>query len=349
MRILIVTDAWAPQVNGVVRTLESTIAELRTIGHAVEIVSPDGFASIPCPTYPEIRLSIATQRMVGRRIAAANPEAVHIATEGPLGLLARVWCRRHDIAFTTAYHTQFPQYLAHRTSLPTRAFWPYIRWFHRPARHILVSTPTVAQQLAAQGLTNSRIWSRGVDLDCFRPDAAAFPAFGKIQKPLLLYVGRVAVEKNLESFLECSHPGSKIVVGDGPALHSLKKKHPAAAFIGPLQGEALASAYASADVLVFPSRTDTFGLVMIEALSCGTPVAAFPVPGPADVLTQTVGCMHRDLDIAIAGALKRNRNACAAYGQRFSWQESTKEFLAALVPVSSRSGRAAITAFATAG
>ncbi len=333
MRIAIVTDAWSPQVNGVVRTLRTVRAELEKEGHRVEMISPDLFRSIPCPTYAEIRLALATRRAVGARIEAFAPDSLHIATEGPLGLAARRWCLRHDYDFTTAYHTQFPQYLAKRTKLPPRLFWRYIAWFHRPALTVMASTETLRGELRANGLAATRLWGRGVDLACFRPDAGAHPAYAGLARPIQLYVGRVAVEKNVEAFLASPHPGSRVVVGDGPALAGLRRKFPEAHFLGGLGGDPLASAYAGADVFVFPSRTDTFGLVMIEALACGTPVAAYPVPGPVDILNDEVGAMDEDLAVATAKALTRERVACASYGGAFSWQASARQFRAALVPL----------------
>jgi glycosyltransferase involved in cell wall biosynthesis len=332
MRILIVTDAWAPQVNGVVRTLRSVRAELEGMGHEAHVLSPDQFRSVPCPGYREIRLALATAGMVGRRIAAIAPDSLHIATEGPLGLAARRWCAARNLAFTTAYHTQFPDYLAARTGLPASLFWHYIRWFHRPARAVLVSTATIATQLHAHGLARTRLWGRGVDLALFRPDAPHHPAFKGLAHPIQLYVGRVSVEKNIEAFLQSPHPGAKVVVGDGPALEGLKRRFPNALFLGALRGEALAGAYASADVFVFPSRTDTFGLVIIEALASGTPVAAYPVPGPVDLLNDDVGAMDEDLAEATISALLRDRAACAAYGRGFSWSTSARQFVSALVP-----------------
>ena len=333
MNIQIVTNAWEPQVNGVVRTLRSVSAELRRLGHAPAVIGPDLFASVPCPTYGEIRLALATASAVGRRLQEARPDAIHIATEGPLGLAARSWCLRRRLPFTTAYHTQFPDYLAKRTHLPAGWFWRYIRWFHAPSQAILVSTPTVARQLEAHGLPHTRRWGRGVDIDCFRAAAIPRDALGAAARPILLYVGRIAVEKNVQAFLECRHPGAKLLVGDGPDLPQLKRRYPGATFLGARHGKELAALYAAADVLVFPSRTDTFGLVMIEALACGTPVAAFPVAGPIDVLDAEVGCMDEDLDVAIAGALRRDRAVCAEHARRFTWERSAKEFVEALAPL----------------
>ncbi len=333
MRILIVTDAWAPQVNGVVRTLQAVSGALERSGHRVSLISPDRFRSLPCPTYPEIRLALTGRRRIGSLIAAAAPDAIHIATEGPLGVAARRWCVERGLPFTTAYHTQFPDYVARRTGLPSSWFWRYIRWFHAPARAVLVSTDSVAAQLKARGIERTKPWGRGVDLDCFRPDVPPDPVLHRLKRPVQLYVGRVAVEKNVGAFLDAHHPGSKVVVGDGPALEGLKRRYPHVSFMGALHGTALAASYAAADVFVFPSRTDTFGLVMIEALACGTPVAAYPVPGPVDVLDATVGCMDADLASAIGGALARDRAACAAYARGFSWEASARQFEAALVPL----------------
>lgn len=336
MRILIVTDAWEPQVNGVVRSLRSVVAELGKLGHQCSILAPHEFRSLPCPTYPEIRLAMAGSNRVGRTIVEARPDAIHIATEGPLGVAARAWCLKRGFPFTTAYHTQFPEYVAKRTRLPAAWFWHYISWFHAPSAAILVSTETLRRQLRMHGLPRTRIWTRGVDRSCFNPSARPHPALAGLPRPILLSVGRVAVEKNLEAFLDCTHAGSKIVVGDGPDLAKLKRRYPQASFLGALHGHELASAYAAADVFVFPSRTDTFGLVMIEALACGTPVAAFPVPGPADVLNAEVGAMNEDLDTAIASSARCSRSACSEHGQSFSWERSAREFLAALAPVDDR-------------
>ncbi len=330
MRIAIVTDAWAPQVNGVVRTLQTIRLELELMGHVVEVISPDLYGSVPCPTYPEIRLALARPATVGQAIAAARPDAVHLATEGPLCLAARRWCLRGSVPFTTAYHTHFPDYVAQRTGLPAAWFWRYIRWFHGPAQAVLVSTASVREQLRAHGVANVRHWGRGVDLDNFIPDAAPLAAMASLPRPIQLYVGRVAVEKNIEAFLKTNQPGSKVVIGDGPARSTLERAYLDARFLGPLFGTDLASAYAGADVFVFPSRTDTFGLVMIEALACGTPVAAYPVTGPIDVLTPETGAMSDDLDGAIAEALRRDRGRCAAHGRSFSWERSAEEFLAGL-------------------
>ena len=333
MRIVIVSDAWEPQVNGVVRTLQAVRTELAKLGHAVAMIAPDGFRSLPCPTYPEIRLAMALAGTVGRAIEAHAPDALHIATEGPLGLAARRWCLRHGYPFTTAYHTQFPEYVAARTPVPAEWTWRWMRWFHTPSVAVLASTQTVRRSLEAHGIPHVRHWGRGVDLARFRPDVRPLDAFAGLPRPIQLFVGRVAVEKNIEAFLETRQPGTRVVVGDGPARAALARRFPGAVFLGPLFGDALAAAYAGADVFVFPSLSDTFGLVMIEALACGTPVAAYPVAGPIDVLEPGTSCLDANLDEAIAGALSRNRAACAAYGRRFSWEASARQFLDALAPL----------------
>jgi len=333
MRIAIVTDAWCPQVNGVVRTLQAVRAEMQRMGHDVLVISPDLYGSVPCPTYPEIRLALATPASIGQRIASFGAEAVHLATEGPLCLAARRWCLKRGRPFTTAYHTQFPDYIAQRTGMPAEWFWRYIRWFHAPAEAVLVSTPSIRRTLEEHGVAHVKPWGRGVDLATFTPDAPPPSAFAELPRPVQLYVGRVAIEKNLEAYLTGTHPGSKVIVGDGPARGELETRFPDAHFLGALSGRELAGAFAGADVFVFPSRTDTFGLVMIEALACGTPVAAYPVSGPLDVLTETVGAMRENLDAAVGDALTRNRADCLAHGRSFTWEASARQFLDALVPV----------------
>lgn len=337
MRIAIATDAWSPQVNGVVRTLQSVRAELEAQGHEVLIVSPDQFYSMPCPTYPEIRLAFASRSAVGRRLEEFQPNAIHLATEGPVCLAARRWCLAHGFPFTTAYHTQFPDYVSARIGLHPEWIWRYITWFHWPAQAVLASTPSIAGTLRAHGLERIRHWGRGVDLSTFAagvtPDAAMRALARQHGGPVQLYVGRVAIEKNIEAFLETRQPGVKVIIGDGPARAALGSRYPDAHFLGPKFGGDLAAAYAAADVFVFPSKTDTFGLVMIEALASGVPVAAFPVTGPVDVLKPHVGVMDDDLDAAIAGALTLSRADCMAYGQGFTWAASAAQFLDALAPV----------------
>lgn len=334
--IAIVTDAWHPQTNGVVRTLATTCEILRRQGHRVEVISPDNYRSLPCPTYPEIRLALAWPGAVGRRLAQLRPDAVHIATEGPLGLAARSWCVRSGVPFSTAYHTQFPEYLARRTHLSPDLFWPYIRWFHRPAQRVMVATDSISRELAEHGVNRLHRWGRGVDLECFSPDAPPPELFARLPRPILLYVGRIAVEKNIEAFLACDYPGTKVVVGDGPARTDLEGRFPEAVFLGKRTGRELAGCYSGADVFVFPSRTDTFGLVIIEALACGTPVAAFPVPGPRDIVTDHVGALSEELYRAIDAARYCSRSECAAYGAGFSWDAATAQFLEGLVALEER-------------
>jgi glycosyltransferase involved in cell wall biosynthesis len=333
VRIAIATDAWSPQVNGVVRTLQAVRAELERQGHEVLVVSPDLFYSMPCPTYPEIRLAFARTAAVGKMLADFNPHAIHLATEGPVCLAARRWCLTRNFPFTTAYHTQFPDYISARTGVNPEWVWRYIRWFHWPAQSILASTPSIAATLRAHDLTRVRHWGRGVDLSTFSADVVPDPDLAALPGPIQLYVGRVAIEKNIEAFLTARHPGTKLVVGDGPARAMLAARFPEAKFLGPRFGNDLAAAYAAADVFVFPSRTDTFGLVMIEALACGVPVAAYPVTGPVDILNDQVGAMDEDLDLAIAAALTRDRRSCGAYGRSFTWEASAHQFLSALAPV----------------
>jgi len=333
MRIAIVTDAWEPQVNGVVRTLQSVRQVLEAQGHSVLIVSPERFYSVPCPTYPEIRLALARVAAVGAMLEEFAPDAIHLATEGPVCVAARRWCLRRGLPFTTAYHTQFPDYVSARSGVPAAWIWHYIRWFHAPSSAILASTESIRQSLVDHGLPQVRHWGRGVDLVNFHPGLAPHPAMTVLEGPVQLYVGRVAVEKNLEAFLASSHPGTKVVVGDGPARATLEARYPEAKFLGAMFGTELASTYAAADVFVFPSKTDTFGLVMIEALACGVPVAAYPVTGPIDIITPEVGALSDDLTAAIGEALTRDRATCAAYGRTFTWEASADQFLDALVPI----------------
>ncbi len=337
-RILIVSDAWLPQVNGVVRTLQTIAGELTAMGHVVEVIGPDRFRTVPMPTYPDIRLSLRPARRLGRLIEAFAPDALHVATEGPLGAAARRWAIRRGCAFTTAFHTRFPEYLQARTGLPTGfAYW-WLRRFHGAAQGIMVATESLRDELFARGFRNIRAWSRGVDLAAFRPDLRGSGAdpFAGLPRPVFLYVGRVAVEKNIAGFLGMDLPGSRVVVGDGPQLESLRRAFPGAHFLGARYGEALAQAYAAADVFVFPSLTDTFGLVLLEALACGTPVAAFPVTGPRDVLADAVGmigALGTDLRAAALAALHGDRAACRAHAERFGWRACAETFMANLVPL----------------
>jgi len=326
--VLIVTDAWHPQVNGVVRSIERTADELRKRGIAVTLITPAEFRTVPMPGYDEIALSVTTPGTVYRQIEAAGADAIHLATEGPLGILARRWCVKNKVPFSTAYHTQFPEYLRARVPVPVSFTYGILRWFHGPAAACLVGTPYLKGLLEDRGFTNIELWPKGVDIDAFHPSKRVAP---DRNAPVFLYVGRVAVEKNIEAFLELDLPGSKVVVGGGPLLEQLRKKYPRIDFLGPKQGEELARLYASADVFVFPSRTDTFGLVLLEALASGTPVAAYPVTGPVDVIGKApVGVLDRDLRKAALEALNIPREVCREYAVRFSWAASTDAFVAHL-------------------
>jgi glycosyltransferase involved in cell wall biosynthesis len=330
MRLALVTDAWAPQVNGVVRTLQRTIDMLRALGHEVMTVTPDRFRTLPCPTYPEIRLALSPRRKLARLFEEFRPTAVHIATEAPLGQAARAWCLARGLPFSTAYHTRFPEYVRARTGLPLSLTYALMRRFHAASASVMVATPSIQEELEARGFRNINRWSRGVDTTLFRPRAEGFL---DLPRPIHLYVGRVAVEKNLEAFLELDLPGSKLVVGDGPLLPALRRRHPGVRFAGARIGEDLARHYAAADVFVFPSRTDTFGLVLLEALASGVPVAAYPVAGPRDVIDGAeVGCLDEDLGAAARRALAIPRERCRAHALGFSWERSRDQFLANLRP-----------------
>jgi len=324
MRILIVTDAWFPQTNGVVSTLAQTAAWLGRFGHEVRIINPGDFHSVACPTYPEIRLSILPYKNVERSILMFSPQALHIATEGPLGLSARRFCVRHGVPFTTSYHTQFPQYLRARFPIPLGISYRLLRWFHGAAARCMVSTTSVRRDLAAHGFENLATWRRGVDTEVFKPhpkDLLTLP------RPIAAYVGRVAVEKNIDAFLKMAWSGSKIVIGDGPERPRLEKQYPDATFLGYRFGEDLARHLAAADVMVFPSRTDTFGLVNLEAMACGVPVAAYPVTGPIDVIQDGVtGALDADLASAARRALEIDPNACREHALKSGWDVCSREF-----------------------
>lgn len=324
MRIAIVTDAWHPQVNGVVRTLETTGACLERLGHTVRFVTPRDFWTVPCPAYPEIRLALFPWHGVRRQLDDFYPDAIHIATEGPLGHAAQRYCRKRGLRFTTSYHTQFPEYLRLRLPLPTRWSYAYLRRFHGRAEHTLVPTESQRAALERHGFRNLCVWSRGVDTRLFRPDdAVQYPVPGPVQ----IYMGRVAVEKNIEAFLQLDMPGTKIVIGDGPDREKLAARYPQARFLGAKRGTDLARHLAGGDVFVFPSRTDTFGLVLLEAMASGLPVAAFPVTGPIDVIANGVtGILHDDLAIAIQRALTLDRGRCRAYAEQFSWERCAAQF-----------------------
>lgn len=335
MRLLLVSDAWAPQVNGVVRTLETVVDLLRSHGDEVEVLHPGLFRTVPCPTYPDIRLALAPGRGVRTAWERLQPDAVHIATEGPLGLAARRLCVQRGVPFSTAFHTRFPEYLHARTRIPVRLSYRLMRWFHGPAERVMVATETVQRDLEGYGFDNCARWSRGVDTSLFRPDG---PRALELDGPVFLYCGRVAVEKNIEAFLDLELPGTQLVVGDGPALASLRRRYPRAVFAGMQRGADLAAHYRSADVFVFPSRTDTFGLVMLEALATGLPVAAFPVSGPLDVVGGSdVAVLGEDLGAAARAALDLDPGRCRAFAEEHSWERCAELFRSLLaLPASVR-------------
>jgi len=331
MKLALITDAWAPQMNGVVRTLMRTRDELTAMGHVVEVISPDLFNGFPCPTYPEIKLAFLPGRKIARTIEAFHPEAIHIATEGPLGFAARSYCISRKLPFTTAYHTRFPEYVEARFAVPVGLSYAWLRRFHRHASSIMVATQSIESDLLARGFGNIRRWSRGVDTSLFHPrDKTVLD----LPRPIHLFVGRVAVEKNIEAFLALDLPGSQVIIGDGPQLEPLKRKFPKAHFLGRKTGEDLARHYAAADIFVFPSLTDTFGLVILEALASGLPVAAFPVPGPLDILSESgAGALDLDLGKAVKKALALPAARCRAVAEQFSWKSATEQFLSNLAPI----------------
>ncbi|CCQ74663.1 glycosyltransferase family 1 protein [Magnetospira sp. QH-2] len=341
MHIVIVTDAWYPQVNGVVRTLDSLGRHLTARNHEVTYITPNEFRTTPCPTYPEIRLALFPGPKVKKLLDTAQPCAIHLATEGPLGLAARRYCRRRGLPFTTAYHTRFPEYIHARTRLPLAWSYAFVRWFHGASSGVMVATETIEQALEERGFKDIRRWTRGVDTDQFRPQYRNSPPkeLQGIEGPIQLYVGRVAVEKNIEAFLSLGNPGQKVVVGDGPQLESLRKAHPDVLFAGARHGADLAAWYAAADVFVFPSRTDTFGLVLIEALASGVPVAAYPVPGPLDVIGDSpAGVLDENLELAVEKALGIPADVCRAHAETFSWAVSTQQFIDNLSPFRDEAG-----------
>lgn len=328
---MIVTDAWSPQVNGVVTTLGKIGDGLRNLGNEVRFLTPQRFRSIPCPTYPEIRLSLLPYSGVKQEIEAFAPDAIHIATEGPLGIAARRYCIARGLAFTTAFHTRFAEYVHARVRVPVGLTYGWLRRFHAPSRAVMVPTPSVRRDLEARGFANTVHWTRGVDTEIFCPGER-----GGLQerRPIFLYVGRVAVEKNIEAFLRLDLPGSKWVVGEGPLRASLERKYPEVRFEGIKTPAELAVYYRAADVFVFPSRTDTFGLVMLEALACGTPVAAFPVPGPLDVIGDSgAGVLSENLEMACLSALEVSRDRARSHAERFSWRASVEQFASHLAPI----------------
>jgi glycosyltransferase involved in cell wall biosynthesis len=338
MRIVLATDAWEPQVNGVVRTLARVAGELRAMGDLVEVISPDQFATFPLPTYPEIKLAMGAFEKVQQRFKAFEPEAIHIATEGPIGLAARRICLEWKLPFTTSYHTRFPEYVSARLPLPLAAGYAYMKWFHRPSGRLMVATRTMADELQRQGFRNISVWSRGVDTETFQPRRLNDPdVFDGLARPIWLNVGRVAVEKNIEAFLALDLPGTKVVVGDGPQREELIERYPDVLFAGAKLGADLAGHYASADVFVFPSLTDTFGLVMLEAWASGLPIAGFMAPGPADIIPGSqAGALAPDqthgLREACLQALEIDGSFARAAAERYSWRACAEEFRRLLQP-----------------
>jgi glycosyltransferase involved in cell wall biosynthesis len=325
MRILVATDAWHPQVNGVVRTLTSLARSAAALGAEIDFLTPEGFPSIGVPTYPGLRVALPNRREIARRIAAVSPDAIHIATEGPIGWAVRAYCRRRKLAFTTSYTTRFPEYIAVRTIIPADLSYAVLRHFHGAGAMTMIATQSLRQELSARGFRKLGTWTRGVDTNLFKPDVAAEL---DLPRPIFMTVGRVAVEKNLEAFLALNLPGSKVVIGDGPQRAALELKYPKAKFLGEKTGQDLTTHIAAADVFVFPSLTDTFGVVQLEALACGTPVAAFPVTGPLDVIADhPVGALDSDLRSACIRALSMSRETCRNFALERSWESSARQFI----------------------
>jgi glycosyltransferase involved in cell wall biosynthesis len=321
----------------VVVSLQNTVRWVTSWGHEMHVLSPEGFRTMPMPTYPEIPLALFPAREVTRRFREFDPQAVHIATEGPLGSTARAYCLRHGLAFTTAYHTCFPEYVKPRFGVPLSWTYAWLRRFHAPSSGVLVATNAIRDLLEARGFRNIVPWSRGVDTRLFMPMAHRA---SDLRRPIFLYVGRVAVEKNIAAFLSLDLPGTKVVVGDGPQRAELERRFPDVVFVGFKQGVELAGFYQRADVFVFPSRTDTFGLVLAEAMACGTPVAAYPVRGPIDVVTDpAAGVLDTDLQTAALRALELDRARVRRFAERFSWETSSRQFLDHLVPARARAAR----------
>jgi glycosyltransferase involved in cell wall biosynthesis len=325
MRVLIATDAWHPQVNGVVRTLTSLARTAKGLGADIEFLSPDGFRTFPLPTYPGLRLALPGRAAVARRIEQHAPDAIHIATEGPIGHAVRAYCVKRGLPFTTSYTTRFPEYISARAPIPESWIYAALRRFHNSGAVTMVATPSLMAELKARGFERLGMWTRGVDTDLFRPDRAIELPF---RRPIFVCVGRVAVEKNLEAFLSLDLPGTKVVIGTGPCEAELKRKFPDAKFLGQIENGTLAAHIAAADVFVFPSRTDTFGVVQLEALASGLPIAAFPVTGPKDVIADhPIGVLNEDLRAACISALDLKRETCRAFALNYSWENSTRQFI----------------------
>ncbi len=325
MRLAIVTDAWFPQINGVVRTLDKTIDLLKQWGHEILCINPGLFRTLPMPTYPDIPLALFPYARVKRLLDEFQPDAIHLSTEGPIGWAGRRYCLRRDIPYTTTYHTRYPEYVRLRAPIPLSLSYAFVRTFHGRAALTMVATSSMKAALEARGFKNLEYWTRGVDIEHFVPIKQSRL---DLPHPIALYLGRVAVEKNITDFLDLRMPGSKVVIGDGPALESLRRRYPRAHFLGYRKNAELARLLASADVLVFPSRTDTFGLVMLEAMACGVPVATYPVEGPLDVISNGVnGWMDEDLQSAVYQALEVEPTSCRRFAEGYSWESCTRQFL----------------------
>ncbi|MDB5653887.1 MAG: glycosyl transferase, group 1 [Tardiphaga sp.] len=338
MRILVATDAWHPQVNGVVRTLTMMAEAAKGFGVEISFLTPQSFRTFALPSYADLRVAFPGRRKIARLIEDARPDNIHIATEGPIGIAVRGYCRRRGIPFTTSFHTRFPEYISARLPIPESWIWAAMRRFHGASSAVMAATPALVNELRGRGFRHVVLWSRGVDAGLFHPRKVDLG----FARPVFLSVGRVAVEKNLEAFLELDLPGSKVVVGDGPARAMLAAKYPNAIFLGALQGEALAAAYAGADVFVFPSKTDTFGLVLLEALASGVPVAAFPVTGPRDVIgSAPVGVLSDDLQEACLGALQVLPQACLRFAAGHTWEASAQAFISNISRVRAELGETA--------
>lgn len=332
MRVLVATDAWHPQVNGVVRTLAMMAEAAKGLGVEVSFLTPQSFRTFALPSYRDLRLALPYQAKIARLIADARPDSIHIATEGPIGLLVRRYCRKQGLPFTTSFHTRFPEYISARLPIPESWIWAALRVFHRPSQAVMAATPALAAELRTRGFRNVVLWPRGVDAGQFHPRAVDLG----LPRPVFLCVGRVAVEKNLEAFLDLDLPGTKVIVGDGPARAALARKYPHTTFLGARQGDALAEVYAGADVFVFPSKTDTFGLVLLEALASGVPVAAFPVTGPRDVIGKApVGVLNDDLRTACLSALRISPQACLEFAAKHTWEASARIFIDNIIGVRS--------------
>lgn len=333
IKLAFVTDAWHPQINGVVTTIDNTCKTMRANGIEVLLINPSLFKTVPCPSYPSIRLSVFCYPKVKRLLNEFQPNRIHIATEGPLGLAARKYCLKQQLPFTTSFHTLFAEYVNLRFKVPVSWGYRLLHWFHNPAVRTMVATASVQADLVRRGFDAQKFarWSRGVDTERFKPRDKNFLDY---PRPISMYVGRVAIEKNLDDFLSLDLPGTKVVVGDGPSLHKLQQRYPQAVFTGFQTGEPLAQYMAAADVFVFPSRTDTFGIVMLDALACGVPVAAYPVQGPLDVITDNkTGCLRENLQEAIMGALALDSHDCRQQALQYAWQNCTAQFVNNLAPI----------------